>query len=129
MVVDDQARFPLKKEGIAVASGSLAKIKVSKTFSKMMPYPFSACIETNQINTFISRLMSEMGLAYNRRNCLLLCQQKINIEKFGCYDLRLPGILNAPPCNTREQFISVSRATYNLGNWLYMWTSGPEMLK
>lgn len=41
---------------------------------------------------------------YSRSNCLMLCDQKLNIEEIGCYDMRLPKIFDAEPCNNETTF-------------------------
>lgn len=44
-------------------------------------------------------------MAYSRRNCLVLCQQKQHIDELGCADARLPlASFNAPPCRNKSSF-------------------------
>lgn len=71
----------------------------------MMPSPYSTCIEKSNIDTLLSREMAKIGLVYNRRNCLVLCQQKFIIDNFNCSSFYLPNIFNATRCNTSAQFL------------------------
>ena len=79
----------------------------------MMAYPYSDCYYSDKIDTILSREMKKLDLVYNRRNCLLLCEQKMIIDKIKCYDSRLPPILGAiKPC---KDFNAILNLTYNIG--------------
>lgn len=114
LVVDDQERFPIKKEGVVFGGGTQVKIKLSKVYARVMPDPYSDCMEPDTIDTLISREMKRLKMNYNRRNCLLLCQQKLIIDKMGCYDLSLPPVFNASPCFTDQQFEEISNFNLSL---------------
>lgn len=114
IVIDDQERFPIKKEGVVVGAGNQMKIKVSKVHTRVMPDPFSQCIDANQIDTVLSREMTRLNMVYNRRNCVLLCQQMLTIEKMGCYDLYLPAAFGAEPCNRDDQLDEIAETGFNL---------------
>lgn len=66
-----------------------------------------------QVDTILSRELTRLGYDYTRRNCMTLCEQKLIIEELGCYDLRLPQILNATPCYTKELFRAISKIKFN----------------
>lgn len=51
---------------------------------------------------------------YSRTNCMILCEQKQKIVQLGCYDMRYPAILGAPPCNKKTQFEQLSQLKLNL---------------
>lgn len=63
-----------------------------------MPQPYSNCYES--VETSIANEMKKFNLKYSRKHCLTLCEQKLYIEKFKCYNLRFPKIFDdVPPCN------------------------------
>lgn len=37
-------------------------------------------------------------MRYTRRDCVQICVQKLIIDRFDCYSLNFPKILNVPPC-------------------------------
>lgn len=114
MVVDDQERFPIKKEGVVVGPGNQMKIQIFKTKKRTMPDPYSDCIELDKIDTVLSREMKRLGMTYNRRNCVLLCQQMMTIQQMGCYDLYLPRAFDAQPCLKDEQNDQIKYLSLNL---------------
>lgn len=61
----------------------------------------------------MGRELSLLNIQYTRRNCMVLCEQKLIIDELGCYDLRLPPILNATPCYTKELFRAISKIKLN----------------
>ena len=97
ILVEDQDTFPIRKTGVFAQPGTYASIVVKKTVSKSLPYPYGNCVELEKVNTILSREMKTLGLTYNHRNCMNLCEQKQNIDTLGCYNLRLPQIFNATP--------------------------------
>ena len=113
ILIENQDNFPLNKMGMFAQPGSMANIALKKTISKSLPYPYGNCVAMENIDTILSREMKTLGLKYNRRNCMNLCEQKQNIEKLGCYDLRLPKILNASPCSDRTQYDRLRAMEYN----------------
>lgn len=116
ILIDDQVAFPIKKEGILLKPGTFAKIILSKTTSIDLPLPYNDCHDAPNIDTLLSREMARYGYAYTRRNCMTFCEQKFIIDKLGCYDLRLPAILNATPCDTRDKFNSIRYIKFNFSS-------------
>ena len=116
IIIGDQHFFPLRELGVALSNGNLAKIGMSKTHTVMMESPYSECHNTDKIDTLLSREMSKLGLDYNRANCLLLCEQKVIIERIHCYDSRLPPIFGATkPCETNDEIDALLNINYNIG--------------
>lgn len=95
--------------GIFVKPGTCAQIVVTRIETKNLPKPYGTCIDIDveNINTILSREMSKFGMVYSRRNCLDLCEQKSNIDSFGCNSLLLPRIFDAPLCTNRSVYNSV----------------------
>lgn len=91
-------------------------MKVSEIQKRVMHFPYSDCIEVDRIDTVMSREMKRLEMIYSRRNCLLLCQQKIIIENIGCYSLTLPPAFNAQPCSTDDQFFQIRNLNLNFSN-------------
>jgi amiloride-sensitive sodium channel subunit alpha len=98
VVIADVNQFPIRSEGVVIKAGSYAKINLKKTESTNLPSPYSSCQEIGTFNTTLSNEMNRIGIKYSHRNCVLLCQQKIIIDRLGCYRLDLPRIFDAPPC-------------------------------
>lgn len=69
-----------------------------------MPKPFSNCMNKESIDTELSRELVKLNLTYSRSNCLVLCEQKQNIDELGCYDMRYPRIFNAKPCKEKHSY-------------------------
>jgi hypothetical protein len=113
VIIDDPERFPIRSEGIFVASGFQANIALSKTIRENLPYPYSDCQEADSVDTLLSREMKRLGYAYTRDNCMILCEQKQNINMRGCYDVRLPAILNARPCLTLDDYTAMNIPFFN----------------
>lgn len=115
ILIEEQNNFPIRKTGVFAQPGSYASIVVKKAVSKSLPSPYGSCVEIDSIDTILSREMKILGLNYNHRNCMNLCEQKQNIDKLGCYSLRLPKILNAKPCLNRTQYYMLRNMEYNNG--------------
>lgn len=113
VLVEDQAAFPLKKIGMLAETGTYASVIVEKFISSSLPQPYSNCLESDTINTLLSEELKKLGLSYNHRNCMDLCEQKQNIDQLGCYNLKLPKILNAQPCDNKTAFERLSEMVYN----------------
>lgn len=79
--------------------GTFAQVKISKTISESLGYPYGECVHADKVNTELAIEMQRLGFEYSRENCLVLCEQKQIIDVHRCYDLRLPQIFNAKPCN------------------------------
>ena len=63
-----------------------------------MSKPYSNCQEAKQVNTELAREMRKNGMRYTRRDCVLICVQKLIIDRFNCYSLDFPKVFNFPPC-------------------------------
>lgn len=113
ILIEDQKVFPLQKRGIFAKTGAYASVIVNKKTSNTLPFPYSNCLNAASIDTLLSSEMKKLGLEYNHRNCLDLCEQKQNIDELGCYDLRLPKILNATPCNNKTSFSRLAEMIYD----------------
>lgn len=113
IIIDDQDTFPIRKEGIFIRAGNKARMILTKTTSKSLASPYSDCKEANNVDTMLSREMARHGYAYSRRNCMIFCEQKQIIDQLGCYDLRLPRILDATPCYTKELLRAISKIRFN----------------
>lgn len=81
--------------------------------SRSLPSPYSDCVKRNRVNTLLSNEMKQLGMNYSHRNCLILCQQKQNIEELGCYNLQLPQILQAKPCSTKKYYDKLCKMEYD----------------
>lgn len=79
----------------------------------MLPSPYSDCVQTENVDTLISREMQRVGFNYSRRNCMVFCQQMQTIDYFGCYDFNLPRMFDAQPCDTYEHFQQLSAFSFN----------------
>jgi hypothetical protein len=112
ILVGDQANFPLKQSGI-LNPVMHAQIQLTKTIINSMPVPYGTCVSPTSINTQLSREMKKKGFNYNRQNCMVFCEQRQVINKFGCYDMRLPPLMNAPPCNNQSIFVQLTNFVYD----------------
>jgi hypothetical protein len=113
VIIDDQDGFPIKKKGIIIRPSSQANIVLTKTTPENLPYPYSNCQYANSVDTLLSREMKRLGYSYTRDNCMVFCEQKMIIDQLGCYDARLPAILNAQPCLTITEFRKISNLRFN----------------
>jgi hypothetical protein len=113
ITVNDQNDYHLMNNGIGVKPGTMAYMVLTKTESSQMPKPYSNCLAQEEINTILSREMKKLGIPYSRENCLYLCRQKQNIDKLGCYDMRLPKILNAKPCQTQIKYNELTKMLFD----------------
>jgi hypothetical protein len=104
VMIDDQKRFRIQTDGIVVSASMQANIRLSKTITMNLPWPYSDCQDADTVDTLLSREMKRLGFAYTRDNCMVFCQQKQVIDEAGCYDARFPAILNAKPCLTYDEF-------------------------
>jgi acid-sensing ion channel 2 len=112
IVVDDPNNVLLKNDG-SLNSGIFSNIWIQKTITDLMPAPYGVCVFNNQIDTPLSREMKRLGFTYSRKNCITFCEQHQTINMLGCYDMRLPRIYNATPCNTEEQFYKLINIVFN----------------
>lgn len=113
ILVEDQESFPIRKTGVFAQPGTYASIIVKKTVTTSLAEPYGNCVETDVIDTVLSRELKKLGLKYAHHNCMTLCEQKQNIDQLGCYSLRLPQIFNASACETRSQYDNLRNMTYN----------------
>lgn len=90
----------------------LTKKDIRKTRVTKKPMPYSKCVSKKSIKTNLSQEMSKLNMHYSRANCLILCQQKQNIDQLGCYDMRLPRIFDAPPCNDQTSYNQLKSVTF-----------------
>jgi amiloride-sensitive sodium channel subunit alpha len=112
ILVDDQANFLIKNQGV-LNSGVYSKISINKVVTELLPYPYGVCLHDNQINTTLAAEMRNLGYNYSRQNCITFCEQHQTIQNVGCYDLRLPRILNSKPCDTQELFDKLNQLTFD----------------
>ena len=117
ILIGDQATFPIKQSGL-LNPVYYAQIKLSKKITQSIEYPYGNCVQLENINTDLSRNMKTYGLGYSRENCMVFCEQKQVIERFGCYDMRLPRIMNATPCGTEEMFRRIQSLNFDASKCL-----------
>lgn len=113
ILIEDQKGFPIRQEGVLIKPGLYASMILSKTQSETLPDPYSTCIDGDSVDTELSREMKRLNYDYNRRNCYIFCEQKMNIEQLNCSDMRLPHIFDSKPCDTYEQFRNLTKLKYN----------------
>lgn len=113
LFIEDQLSYTLRNRGTLLKPGNMAMIEMHLSQSKTMPYPYSDCIRPPKIDTLLSKEMKKLGMKYSRRNCMVLCEQKSTIDQLGCYDLRLPRILDAEPCINETVFGQIKKLKFN----------------
>jgi hypothetical protein len=111
--IADQIGFPLLDYGIYLPSGTYSQIRLTKTVTDSLPYPYSDCQDANSVDTLLARELRKLNLTYTRRNCMTLCRQKLIIDELGCYDMTLPPILGANPCTDHDDFYYLNSVTEN----------------
>lgn len=114
IIISDQNSTPIYSQGILLRPGVHANIDLAKTKSVSMPEPYSNCQNTRSMTSILAREMRNLGIIYNRKDCLNLCFQKLNIDLFGCYDLQFPRLFDAPPCDNRSIFEKIKECEFNL---------------
>jgi len=112
ILIDDQANFLIKNDGV-LNSGSYSKTMLTKTLTQSMPAPYGNCLNDEQIRTRLANEMRRLGYNYSRKNCITFCEQEQTINQLGCYDMRLPAIFKAPPCNTQAEFNNISNLIFD----------------
>jgi hypothetical protein len=113
IAVNDKNHYHLMNNGIGVKPGTMANMVLTKTQTKQIPKQYSNCFADDEIDTILSREMKKLDIPYSKPNCLFMCRQKYNVDTLGCNDMRLPQILNAPPCETEWQYNQLTQIVYN----------------
>lgn len=114
IAVGENEILPLIINGVNIKTGFLADIVISKKLTENLPVPYSNCLDSNSIDTVLSREMKRIGLKYSRKNCLFLCEQQQNIDKIGCNDMRRPRLFNAPLCDSKVSYQSIGNTAINM---------------
>jgi hypothetical protein len=112
LIIDDQQSLPIKKLGI-LNPNDFIKISISKTITRALPAPYSNCQYQELINTVLSKELNKLNIPYSRSNCMTLCEQMQIIQSLGCYDMRLPPILNARPCRNKSEFFALNNFLFD----------------
>ena len=112
IIIEDQESIAIKKIGI-YNPNDFAKVSISKKVSRTLPAPYSNCQNTKDINTIFSNELKRLNIPYSRTNCMSLCEQKQIIDSIGCYDMRLPRILNAKPCRSKDEYDKINNFLFD----------------
>jgi hypothetical protein len=93
--IKDQDGYPYLTNYISIEPGLNTIIKLAKTQSQTLEWPYSDCIDTSppdfrrlEIATYV-RGLDSLGIEYTREKCMELLMQDAIIASFGCYDARL----------------------------------------
>jgi len=73
-----------------------------------MPAPYSDCQDAKTFDSLLISEIKKLNQTYRHKDCLLMCYNKMTIEKCACYDAYFQGIFGAPPCLTLEEIACVA---------------------
>lgn len=136
MFVHNQTSLPQSSPGILLKPGTHSDIVVKKSFSSLVPSPYSKCenidllyfdryiwnfttsfswwlkifSNKNVFRTFFN-VLDSASIAYNHKDCLDLCLQQEIIKKCDCYYLEFFKLNNTKPC-LAEHEIECSNIIY-----------------
>ena len=91
--------------GIKLAPGYHTEVQLERSFSYMLPKPYSSCQITSAIDEFESNLFRHLkhsDLEYTRQLCLVSCYQKQLVDNCGCIDPFFVSIYDAAVCESNE---------------------------
>jgi len=114
--VDDYTIYPLYYEGADCNVGQMSNVKITKRIHKKMPSPYSDCQDAKTFDSLLISEIKKLNQTYRHKDCLLMCYNKMTIEKCACYDAYFQGILGAPPCLTLEEIACVADSYLNFLN-------------
>lgn len=116
MFIDEcEEKFSLSNNGYFLSPSMHASITLTREKIENLPDPYSSCVNDETFENEFSIEMRKNGLKYSRQNCLMYCKQKLNMEHFQCYDLRLPKFSNSElkPCMFKKTFKKLNYPSYN----------------
>ena len=100
LFVHNQTSLPETTSGILLKPGSHSDIVVKKTFSSLVPSPYSDCqnLDLFEFDRSLYNVLDEASIAYTQQDCLDLCMQQEIINKCGCYFLEFFQLNKSKPC-------------------------------
>lgn len=103
----------------SIGPGLFSQFELSKVHSRVLPYPYSDCIDTksNALNPKSASLvdgLDSIGINYSQKYCAELLVQLETIKALDCHDLRLINIDNktTKPCLDHNFLIGRSTLLY-----------------
>lgn len=95
-----------------VAPGQFSQIELSKYASRVLPRPYSGCLDEASYSSStsggeIASSLTEMGISYTHEYCRELLMQMDTVQALGCHDLRLIRTRNhtLPSCTQNDLLI------------------------
>ena len=85
--IHNQTSLPETSSGILLKPGTHSDIVVKKSFSSLVPSPYSDCqnLDLFDFDRTLYDILDAASITYNQQDCLDLCMQQEIIRKCGCY--------------------------------------------
>lgn len=84
---------PDQFEGLDVSVGTKTNIAIQRVFKKILPAPFSSCIQdAKSFKTTYTDYFAKDNFTYRQAECIGLCRHHYISQKCHCSDLSLPGV-------------------------------------
>lgn len=68
-----------------VSAGSFSNYIITPKLTKVLPKPYSNCVDLDTYKSPHATLLKKLGISYSRENCLDINTQLMIIRDFGCY--------------------------------------------
>lgn len=78
--------YPFVFSSISADSGTSTDIIISYNEAKVMPKPYSECVDINTYSSPMIPLLKQMDINYTREYCLNVYTQYMINQKLNCYD-------------------------------------------
>ena len=103
--IHNQTSLPETSSGILLKPGTHSDIVVKKSFSSLVPSPYSDCqnLDLFDFDRTLYDILDAASITYNQQDCLDLCMQQEIIRKCGCYYMEFLRLNNTNPCLSEEE--------------------------
>ena len=90
--IHNKSYLPTYEDGVYAELGKFSSIRVKRTFTHKVPYPYSDCIDLTTYTSELYDFIVASNRTYRQKDCIDLCKQKRAIDQCGCFNMRYPNI-------------------------------------
>jgi hypothetical protein len=114
LFVHNQTSKPETSSGILLKPGTHTDIVVKKSFTSLVPSPYSDCQDSSTFRfdkVYFNILQSE-NIKYNQQDCLDLCMQQEIVDRCNCYYLEFFKLNNQTKACLSVDEVNCAFASY-----------------
>jgi hypothetical protein len=102
--IDDQLDIPLLNFNIiSTRPGSCTYIKLTKTITRNLPFPYTSCKDLTNYHSELYDKFIKLNKTYSQKMCFQACMQEKVINTCNCSNFFFPNLDNYPTCQTFDQ--------------------------